>query len=486
MAETVTVPARPGGKVYEMGLSAKQMQAFWALHPDTKHPGLPPETVIELLFGGAKGGGKSVFGCKWTYFFVKLLILFFDLKPAKFPPVLGWMGRKQAVDFNTTTLVTWKRDIPADAYELKEQKKEIWVEDRAIIRYGGLDDRNDVQKFNSAEFVFVFGDQAEEMDDTEIAMLRGTLGRFRIGSKIPPYRALWTANPAQCVLKQDFISKPVPGGKFIQALPKDNPFLPAGYVEQLKKAFSWNPALLNAYLFGSWDDLDQAFTVIRRRHVDQAVNNRQYDKVILKKVTVVDVAGESEDSDETVIYDLENTRVVDQEIYAHRDLMDTVGRAMAHAKRNGSNLICIDKVGEGAGVYSRLCEIYADDPNMTIYGFDGRLTAPEGLHDQTYTNYKSYAWFKAAKMFAEKLCDIPDDPILKDQLSGVTWHYKSNGKMAVDPKDKLKEKMRSSPDRADAYVMGLDALDHAKPVKKVDRYGEPRRSYDRNVHPDAV
>ncbi len=474
---------------HQIAFSKKQMAAYRALHDPL---------VEELLYGGAKGGGKSVFGCQWSYLRAKEIIQDYELVPCsdgKLIPIVGFMGRKQSVDFTGTTLSTWKRYVPPTAYRLGTIEGRINVlviEETVAIQYGGLDDSERIKKFNSAEFAFYFLDQAEECTEEDVGLLRGTL-RLKIKNRqtgiegAPAYKALYTANPAICWLKPAFITAPQPGTKFIQALPSDNPFLPASYVDQLRKAFGFRPELLRAYLEGSWDDLDQASVVIPHRHVVKNVDNEQFDTRMLKRITVCDVSGEGDD--ETVIYDMVNTKIVKEEIYSHRSLMDTTGRIQAHAKENKSNLVCVDKVGEGAGVYSRLGEIFTNDPRMTVYGFDGRIKAPEGIHQETYRNYKTFAWFKAAKLFAEQRCDIPNDPTLISQLTSVTYHFNSNEVLMLDSKEDLKEKLRRSPDRADAYVMGLDALDYASPVVKVDAYvnaGFSRLGRSTKINPDSV
>ena len=39
--------------------------------------------VDELLYGGAKGGGKTVLGCRWVLRLACAIIKAFDLKPNK-------------------------------------------------------------------------------------------------------------------------------------------------------------------------------------------------------------------------------------------------------------------------------------------------------------------------------------------------------------------------------------------------------------------
>lgn len=442
---------------------------------------LSDRSVEELLYGGAKGGGKTIFGCIWSYLQAKKIIKNFKLKPAKFPLVVGFMGRKQSVDFNTTTLETWKRFIPSDAYELKKAEKLIVIEKAVAIRYGGLDDSDTVNKFNSAEFGFFFLDQAEECTEEDVGLLRGTL-RLKVDNLELDYKALLTANPAICWLKPAFITTPQPKTKFIQALPTDNPFLPSGYVNQLKKAFAFKPELLKAYLEGSWDDLDSASVVIPYRDVMKNVDNDQYDKTHIKRLTFADVSDEGDD--ETVIYDFENTKIVDSEIYSHRSLMDTCGRIQSHARKNRSSLIGVDKVGLGAGLLSRLYEVYEDEKDIVVYGYDGRVKAKD---PDTFANHKAESWWRAAELFAERICDIPNDPVLISQLSSVTYHFKSNEKIALDSKEDLKEKMRHSPDRAEAYVMGLDALEHTPLYKPTDRYARHRgTNYRYKLNPNTV
>jgi hypothetical protein len=459
---TTETMERPAAQFHEMRfqLTEKQRLAWDALHDPS---------IDEVLYGGAKGGGKTVFGCVWSFVRALEIIQTCAIEPQsnQYPPVVGFIGRKQSVDFTSTTLNTWKRLIPASEYEILQQQKLIVIQGAVAIQYGGMDDSDTVKKFNSAEYAYYFVDQAEECTEGDIALLRGTL-RLKVNGINPGYKGLLTANPAICWLKPAFITNPQDRTRFIRALPSDNKFLAEGYVDRLKKAFAFNPPLLKAYLEGSWDGLDAAFVVIPSDDIERSVNNKFPAWNSTRRITVCDVS-ESGD-DETVIYDMENASIIKEEIYSHRDLMDTVGRIMAHAKQNKSSLVCVDKVGLGAGVYSRLQEIYTTDKTMRVYGFDSRISAPGDLNSQTFKNYKTYAWFKAREMFKDRKCCIPDDPTLKSQLASVTYHFTAGDVLMIDAKDDLKERMGGSPDRADAYVMGLDALDKADPITIRDPY----------------
>jgi hypothetical protein len=78
---------------------------------------------------------------------------------------------------------------------------------------------------------------------------------------------VYTANPRAGWLKRDFVNGGRANAKFVKALPKDNPYLPRDYEDQLRKAFGHNPTLLRAYLDGDWDVFVGAFfETFSRKH----------------------------------------------------------------------------------------------------------------------------------------------------------------------------------------------------------------------------
>lgn len=234
----------------EFKLTKRQTQAFDLL-TDLENR--------DILYGGAKGGGKTFLLCLWAFYWSKWLIDFFGIeKPLQYPIPVGFLGRLQGVDFRTSTLEAWKKTIPSNLYTIRSQDHEIIILDRVKIMYGGLDKSENVAKFNSCELAFYAIDQAEEVAREDIAVLEGSL-RLKVGGKTPPYKTLYTANPRAGWLKSEFVSGSRPSGSYVKALPSDNPHLPANYEDQLRKAFSHNPALLKAYLEGDWDIFVGAF-----------------------------------------------------------------------------------------------------------------------------------------------------------------------------------------------------------------------------------
>jgi len=422
-------------------LSEKQTEAWDILEqPD----------VRSLLFGGAKGGGKTILGCLWSYWMAKNIQKNYKVGKRKFPIPVGFMGRKRGVDFSDTTLETWKRFIPSQNYRIREQEKEIILDGGGVkLVYGGFDDQKTIQKFNSAEYGFFFIDQAEEITRDEIATLKATL-RLKIDGKVIPPKELLTANPSVCWLKDEYISTSTEGKKFVSALPSDNENLPEGYIQQLMDAFKHRPELIQAYLYGSWDALAGADIVIRDIWVKNAYT-RHFLTVQPKKIISVDPARFGDD--ETVIYYLENTNIKGEQIYGQKDTMETAGRAHILAREKGASLIAVDVIGIGAGIADRLREM--GDKVLEINSAE-RKDVPD-----IYFNRRAQMWWEAGRQFAGGEIELThQDPVLATQLSTPTYKHK-NGKILIEDKEEIKKRLSRSPDRADAYIYGLYALNFA-------------------------
>lgn len=402
------------------------------------------------MYGGAKGGGKSIFGCQWAFLQCHKIIQECNIGYQAHPIPVGFMGRQRGSDFNKTTLETWKKIIPPDSYTLRAHEKEIIIDDKVKIVFGGLDDESNIKKFNSAEYAFVFIDQAEEIGRTDLALLKGTL-RLIINEVKPKYKVLLTANPAPCFLRDDYILSPKPNQKFIQALPKDNPFLDESYIESLREAFRHRPELVRAYVEGSWDDLEGYDTLIQHSWVMKAVDAAVH-KNLDKRVTVADIARFG--NDETVIYNITDYKVEGEMIYGPKDSTITAVNIINQASQHKSDLIVIDGDGMGGPVVDMVRKILRDKNNSTNV-LEIR-SGKQAENEDKYVNARSEMWFWASKLFAENQVSIRNDPILIGQLSAVKYSPNGSGsRFYIEKKADTKKRLERSPDRADALIYGL-------------------------------
>ena len=418
--------------------------------------------IKEVLYGGAKGGGKSVFGCMWCFAKALEIINECQIAPRKHPIPVGFMGRKRGVDFTNTTLETWKRFIPVNMYEIKSKPAEIIIARRVKILTGGLDNSEVINKFNSAEYAFFFLDQAEEIDVQQVGELRATFRLIINGKKIPG-KGLFTANPAPSFLKDEFILNPTPDRLFIQALPTDNNHLGPEYIEVLKDSFRNRPELLKAYVEGSWESLGSFDQVIKDSWVRNAAGITLYPARI-KKLITCDPARYGDD--ETVIYLLKNTEIAESEIYGKKSLMHTANILHTISHKNGDCLIVVDVCGIGAGIIDRLIEM-----GDNVLGIDNASKSEE---PEKYYNLRSEIWCKAADMFADGDIQLKNAELrLAGQLCTPRYEFR-NGKILIEAKADIKKRLGNSPDRADAYVNGIYALDFVEGelVGKKDSYSE--------------
>ena len=423
-----------------------------------------------LLYGGAKGGGKSWFICIWMF-----------LMAVKYKGNKLFFCRRRSVDFSNTTLETWKKSIPSNLYRINEQKKKIYI-DRAgsTIDYGGLDDPLLIQSLNSAEYGHIGIDQAEEVEQDSFSMIRGTLRHKLPDGTFPPYQVRLTANPAQCWLKDKFILNPDKDFAFIGALPSDNPHLPKDYTENLREAFKHRPNLLAAYLYGSWDDLAGHNVCIQGGWINDAKKRKSEDHAV-KRVIVNDPARFGDD--ENVIYVMEDDgrvmSVVEQIYLEHKSLMDTAGRLSSLRRKWDAQIIAVDVIGIGAGIVDALYEL--KEPVLAI----NSSSKPTVENKQRkYMNLRSQLWMEAGELFANARVSLPEDTILSGQLAGVKFDYNSSGKIQVEAKDDIKKRLGRSPDRGDSFVMGLFALEYVsnQDVKEMATLSGDSQGQGERVH----
>jgi hypothetical protein len=403
----------------------------------------------------------------------------------KYPGNRGLIARLEATDLADSTIKDFREytGLTVDSH------RNAYTPNKSEIMFRHLEEltENNLNNMNLGWFCLIQADEIET--DSIFLKLCGRLRKCN-GCGKRPCLCYQSGFISANVNAEDWISNlwgspelgingKLEDSELIEARTHDNAdILSVAFIKSLEEVKRNRPEMYDRFVLNSRKVTSDKFVVLSIEIINGVVNWKipvMPDQTMMKKVTVCDPAegdtnldddtGEG-GGDETVIYDFENGKVVGQEIYNDFKLMDTVGRIQAHAYKNKSNMICVDKIGVGAGVYSRLEEIYQGNPEMEIYGFDSRITPPGGIDEETYANYKTYAWFKARdKYFIPRMCSLPDDPILKRQLSMIRYRYTSGGrggKYILESKKRMKKILGCSPDRADAYIMGMDALSRAK------------------------
>ena len=432
-------------------------------------------SIRAILYGGAKGGGKSFWLCVLFYTLSLKIIEEHGLEATTRPIHWAWFGRKVGSDFVGTTLDTWQRVIPSDCYRIcgatDTHPRHILIWDRVAIDFGGLDSQQAINKFNSAEYAVIGVDQAEETNKDDIAVLMGSL-RLKINGKpwlthngrAMCFKSVWTANPAQCWLKEDFLDNPKDAYKFIRALPSDNRHLPEDYESvTLVEAFGHRPELLKAYRDGDWGVMSGAHQIIHGAWITsckEVVRNYPLDKLYV----ACDTARFGDD--ETVIYGFNHYLLIDQEIYPKTTVTQIATKIQAMCSRIGAHAAVVESTGGdlGAGVIDILkstteLQIVVFTPQGE--SFKTKTDATSGKEVKIYGNQRAEAWAYTAEKFSENVIPFPSmvgsEPVDTQLISQLQWPtYKfRNDRTYVESKDDIKKRMLRSNDKSDAYVMGI-------------------------------
>lgn len=423
---------------------------------------------VALMYGGAKGGGKSFLESLWVYTWSRWLIDFFGLKYNEANPepplAIGFWGRQIAAHFGSTTLETFKRTIPACLYRLRSDKiGGNYIEFFRLVKvyYGGLDNRQRLEKFNSAEFAFIALGQAEETERADVQVLRATL-RLTYNGKTPPFKELYTTNPADCWLKSDFIDDIRPKHYFVPALPTDNPHLPDSYIPRLKELFRHNPALLAAYLLGDWTALRASNALISMEMINTLKGINRHFKDVRRAV----VCDPSLGGDECVIYAMENYKIMEAiYLYDEKNGMIVAGHIVAL----GNKWLCNDY---GADTTGGLGSVILDRVRELKPG--GRMhyinSSEKADNEERATSVRGELWWDGMVAIQEKKVPYPEDEKLRNQL--VVPRFKimnSDGQIQMEPKSETKKRTGGeSPDRADAWLIGIRVLNRVEPIASKD------------------
>ena len=117
--------------------------------------------------------------------------------------------------------------------------------------------------------------------------------------------------------------------------------------------------------------------------------------------------------------------------------------------------VIIDDTGLGGGVTDRLNELKSEGKlsGVVIVPVNFSAAVPDKKAAEKYHDITSYAWSILRDMLEEKEAVLPNDTELIAQLSARKYDLSSSGKIRLESKKAMKERIGESPDRADAVVL---------------------------------
>lgn len=211
--------------------------------------------------------------------------------------------------------------------------------------------------------------------------------------------------------------------------------------------------------------------------IDTVFSQKIIDKMInFKTLEAKDYRGVANDvarfgDDETAILGGRNGEVHEQDIYNGVDTVDTASRVVIQLKKIAGNFIVVDGDGIGGGTIDTLRHmgLKADDGlDVDIHEIHSQGESP----DDQYANFKAYMWFTVLERAKVGKCSLPDDPLLIEELLETKYFVNRRGKIQLEAKEDIKDRIGRSPDRADAWIMLQYGFSLARPIRKRDAYAQ--------------
>jgi len=420
------------------------------------------DTTEEILYGGAKGGGKSYLGA--SLIFGDALI---------YPDTHYYIARKELIDLRKFTVPTIHEVFKNWGIEVKDYAVFNGQDNVFNLTNGSkvfLIACNEIpsdplfERFGSMQMTRGWIEEAGEVAERAKDNLWLATGRWKNDVYKLKKKQLLTANPKKGWMKRDFVDlykqNLLPKGrKYIQAFATDNSYLPQDYIESLRNQ---KDIVSRQRLFlGDWDYEEDKDSLITFDALTDTFSN-----TVVKdgqKYMIIDVARLGKDT--TVFSFFDGLELYKVEQFSKQDTQKTIQQAKDYASSEKvpySNII-IDADGIGGSVVDGMFGVKSfvaqSTPLPTATEIRDRVAKIEShlIPRRNFANLKAQCAFKLAELINEhkiafKVPEIRDTII--EELTALLRqkNIDSDGKLQIKPKDEVKEALGRSPDIGDTLI----------------------------------
>lgn len=429
--------------------------------------------------------GKSWLGCEWL---LTMCLIY--------PGSKWFMGRNELKRIMTSTYITWLKvckfhNIPKDIWKINRQENFIEFinfKTRQFDETGSRIDLIDVawkpsdplyERFGSIEYTGGFGEEVGEWKAKAFEVLKSRVGRHQPeGYHVPP-KIYLTGNPKKNWTYYDFylawkeslknggdkhifymnIDKEIYKCAFIQSLYYDNPYTMKEYERQLKSIK--DKVLRQRLKDGNWEYDDDSASLIEYEKI-LSIFTREFSEELNGNMYIsVDAARSGNDKATIILWQGLFIRKVWWEDKSHIIHLGDKIISKANQYRVERNRIVIDEDGVGGGLVD-----YIEDS----IGFVNSSKPVEELKEDqqdtdkySYLNLRSQCYFKLSEFinagkigcYSDIDVEVRNDLIQELEILKRKDYEKNEKKLAVIPKDQIKEIIGRSPDWADNLMMRM-------------------------------
>ena len=243
----------------------------------------------------------------------------------------------------------------------------------------------------------------------------------------------------------------------------DSPYVSEDFIEEMKSQYGEDSNTFRIRALGEFGT-ESDDSLIGRHLVDGAIS-RQVDAMLIAPVWGLDVAFTG--ADRCALAKRQGNVLLEPVKYwSGKDLMETVGSVLTEYEATSfmerPSEICVDAIGIGAGVCSRLQELGLPARSINV--------AESPSLGNRYARLRDELWFKAREWFEARDCHMPEQDELINELTSLRFKILSSGKFKAEGKDEMKRRGLRSPDLADAFVLTF-ASQAVRAAGSVDYYG---------------
>ena len=426
-----------------MQLLPKQEHAIYYLNDD--------ETE-ELLYGGGAGGGKSALGC------LRLIELC-----QRYAGIRCLMGRSKLKALKETTLNSFfqlANDLNiGDQFKYNAQSNIIYWNNGSEILLKDLflypSDPN-FDSLGSLEISFAFIDECNQCTYKAVQVVKSRL-RYKLKEFGIMPKMLMTCNPAKNWTYSEFYNPGLSNSlrkdrKFIQALPTDNPHLPSSYIRTLE---SLDEASKKRLLYGDWEFDDNPYSMFEYSNILNLFTN-EFIKPTQTRYLTCDIAYTGSDKFVLIVW----AGLVIEKIIAIDKIDDTQVSKKINELRiehriplknviyDADGLQTFTRNSASSGVLSGATQFNNNAVPIKVNG-----------KKENYKNLKAQCYFMLADMCKDNLLFIQEKnyrtQIIQELEQINRLPFSDDGKLALEKKDAIRERIGRSPDFADAIMMRM-------------------------------
>lgn len=413
------------------------------------------KTTIDIAYGGSKGSGKSFLGCSLisgdaliypeTHYFIARKTLT-DLRKFTIPSI------HEVLNLWGITPNYYKYNGQDNYFEFYNKSKIFLID----AKYLPSDPK--YTRFGSMQMTRGWIEEAGEFEEECKNNLQASIGRWKNELYDLTPKLLQTCNPAKNYLYRDYYKPNLENKlpyyrKFVQALPSDNKMLPKEYIENLLKILS--PNEIERLVKGNWEFDDNPYALFDYKDILNIFTN-SFVQPSGERYLTADIAYEGSD---LFVIGIWNGLVLEK-IVAIDKIDETLVSKKIHDLRIANKVPLSNVIYDADGLKRFVRESaisgYLNGANEfhnngTPVKVEGRLEnffnlkaqcyyelAEKVKRNEIYIDYKEYR-----KQIIEELEQINKMPLADD------------GKIRLEKKDAIKERLGRSPDFADMLMMRM-------------------------------